>query len=131
MKKEIKFNRHTAEEEAEICANEKLVIPRKVSPYLEGKGKSMLVKKNSVMKYLSGKNEINVVYWSKWPSYDFIFGVPARGNKDYGIEACFFQYRNTKHKKVKMGFCLDLTELHEILKGFNKVAKLYKQNPSS
>lgn len=64
---------------------------------------------------------IEVLMWHKWPSYDFIFGVPHKSNPHYGVEKAFFQYRDTRKKEVKQGFYLDQIELDAIVNGFKKL----------
>lgn len=90
-------------------------------PHREGIG-NYSEKFEKPMKYELKKGEVlDVFYWVKWPSYDFIFGKPAKDNPYKKQEAAFFQYRNRKKKKVICGFYLDKNELQEIKKGFNKL----------
>ena len=72
----------------------------------------------------SSDEEIDVILWSRWPSYDFIFGIPTKRNKFYGEEYGFFQYRDTRHKKVHEGFYVDLEELRILSRGFERLFKL-------
>ena len=71
--------------------------------------------------------KIKIKLWCKWPSYDFIFGIPTKKNRHYKIERAFFQWRDTKKKKVKAGFYLDEVELNQIIKGFQLIKKHYKK----
>ena len=59
-----------------------------------------------------------MILWHRWPSYDFIFGVPHRSSSYYGKEAAFFQYRDTRIKKVQAGFYVDRRELTILTRGF-------------
>lgn len=72
-----------------------------------------------LLKYRVNKaQQIDVIRWIKWPSYDFIFGVPAKTNMFRKKEAAFFQYRDTRRRKVKCGFYVDRGELKELYHGF-------------
>lgn len=73
--------------------------------------------------YLSGRDEIDVLLWARYPEYDFIFGVPAKGNDLHGLETGFFQFRDTREKKVWSGFYLDREELDDFVNGFNLISK--------
>lgn len=67
--------------------------------------------------------EIAVLRWIRWPSYDFIFGVPEPTSKYYKDERGFFQYRDSR--KGRRGACLylDLGELREMVDGFTTLLK--------
>lgn len=73
------------------------------------------------IKYRMGREAIDVLLWHRWPSYDFIFGVPAKTNKYRKEEVAFFQYRDVRAKKVKCGFYVDTEELEILLRGFIKL----------
>ena len=81
----------------------------------------MPIVKNQTLFYDNEK--IQVRYWSVYPKYDFIFGVPTKKNKLYKTEKAFFQYRDTKNKKIKAGFYLDENELNDMIKGFKLIKK--------
>lgn len=99
----------------------------KLIPYEEGllgKGRLSIIKQRKrPFKYLIGKKQIDVLLWVRWPSYDFIFGIPAKTNPLRGKEAGFFQYRDVRHKKVIKGFYFDKEELRCLIKGFQKIKK--------
>ena len=79
--------------------------------------------------YRAGRGEeIDVLVWHRWPSYDFIFGVPAKTNRYHHDEAAFFQYRDVRHGIVKCGFYVDGRELAILADGF---ARLLKKSRSS
>lgn len=81
-----------------------------------------------ILEYRCGKEKIDVIMWARWPSYDFIFGVPAKGNPYFGEEAAFFQFRDTRRKEVYEGFYVDAVELKCIIKGFTKVQQYRRSN---
>ena len=64
---------------------------------------------------------INVLIWERWPSYDFIAGVPALNNPRYGDEIGFFQFRDTRAKEVKLGIYVDIKECFSIIHCFKKI----------
>lgn len=65
--------------------------------------------------------KVVVVKWVRYPSYDFIFGIPEPTSPRYKQEFGYFQFRNTKTKKVVMGFYADQCELEELLEGFGDI----------
>lgn len=89
------------------------------------KFKKSIVKRHDELADYEPKDgeRIKVVLWSRWPSYDFIFGFPAKDNPMYGTEYAFFQYRDTRQKKVLSGFYLDVEELNTMLEGFKKIKR--------
>ena len=77
--------------------------------------------------YEPNKGEkINIVSWVKYPSYDFLFGYPDKTNPKSEKEVAFFQFRDTRAKKIRAGFYLDECELDEMIDGFNKIKKYRK-----
>lgn len=73
--------------------------------------------------------KINVVSWVRYPSYDFIFGYPDKTNPKSEKEVAFFQFRDTRAKKIKAGFYLDETELNEMVDGFSLIKKYVERIP--
>jgi len=92
-------------------------IPDQVAKYKPG-GKNVSKKHFVPMRYQSGKDAIDVFLWHCWPSYDFIFGLPSKSSRYYKSEAAFFQYRDTRARKIKCGFYVDKRELDILVKGF-------------
>ena len=71
--------------------------------------------------YEPNKGEkIKVLAWLRYPSYDFIFGVPFPSNPKYKDEVGFFQFRDTRTKK-KEGFYMDCQELLGMIDGFTLI----------
>ena len=91
-------------------------------PYREGRKQVEKIYKKPFDYEVAGEL-IDVLYWVRWPTYDFIFGVPNRKSKLREVEAGFFQYRSVKKKKVVSGFYVDKKELEELIKGFAKIRK--------
>lgn len=71
--------------------------------------------------------KINVVFWVRYPSYDFIFGLPDKTNPFYKKEFGFFQFRDTRAKEIRQGFYVDQTELEEMVDGFQKIFSLSRE----
>lgn len=72
---------------------------------------------------------IEVSQWIRWPSYDFIFGVPAKDSPMYEKETAYFQYRDTRHKHHH-GFYIDVVELLHMVEGFATLVEMSKtHNP--
>ena len=80
-------------------------------------------RQDRLLTYIVGGEKINVYVWIQWPSYDFIFGTPHKSSKHYGVEAGFFQYRDTRRKKTKAGFYVDKQELRCLVNGFQKLER--------
>lgn len=72
--------------------------------------------------------KVKVVAWVRYPSYDFIFGVPDKTNPKYKKEVAFFQVRDTRLKKVMAGCYLDVEELEEFINGFLKIRMFSPKN---
>ena len=101
-------------------------IPNKVKTYKEGKEPGCKKVDFDELIYEPEKGEkINVVSWIRYPSYDFIFGYPADDNPKAEKEVAFFQFRDTRAKKIKSGFYLDATELDEMINGFSLIQKAW------
>ncbi|MDF1498542.1 MAG: hypothetical protein P1P85_04290 [Patescibacteria group bacterium] len=97
-------------------------IQNEVKKYKESKvvGHKNIVFDELIYEPVKGE-KINVVSWVRYPSYDFIFGCPAKDNPMSKNEVAFFQFRDTRTKEVKQGFYLDKTELDEMIDGFSKI----------
>jgi len=106
-----------------------MTIPDKVLRYKPfGNGRRFTEKKHPKnLTYVCNGEKIEVLYWQRYPKYDFIFGYPAKGNRFYGSEAAFFQYRDTRKRKVQSGFYLDLTELKQFVEGFSRILRHHKK----
>ena len=103
-------------------------IPTKIESFEEGKAPEMVVSDEGLT-YEPRKGEVvDVMYWVRYPSYDFIFGVPAKESKYYEKEVGFFQLRNTKAKRVMVGVYVDCNELEELAYGFKKIVNISKLN---
>ena len=69
--------------------------------------------------------DIDVVFWVRYPSYDFIFGVPI-GGKRHKKEIGFFEYRSYPNKSVNL--YVDIKECLEIIAGFSAILEKSKKN---
>ena len=67
--------------------------------------------------------EIKVMLWARWPSYDFIFGFPTVKNKYEKWERGFFQYRDSRKGHKGACFYVDLGELKVLVEGFTKLLR--------
>lgn len=102
-------------------------IPSAVSSFKPGTGKTFVKRFRGPMSYKTSNGIIDVRYWHRWPSYDFIFGVPARGHKYEKEEAAYFAYRDTRRRKVKCGFYVDMRELDILAAGFKELLRIAKR----
>src|SRR3990167_3379649 len=101
-------------------------VPNQPRRYRPGGG-NKTIKYKVPLTYNAGRNAIDVLCWNRWPNYDFIFGVPASGSRYYNDEAAFFQYRDTRRKRVKCGFYVDKRELAILARGFKILEKYSKK----
>lgn len=99
-------------------------IPLKAQTYPNGKRQRTTFKKVAGLSYEPCKGEIvDVLYWHTWPSYDFIFGVPHKDSPHYKEEAAFFQFRDTRRKRVMQGCYVDMHELEVLVSGFKELLR--------
>lgn len=101
-------------------------IPAKIESFNQGSLPEVEVAEDGLQYEPQAGELIDVAYWCRFPSYDFIFGVPHKSNPKYAKEVGFFQYRNTKHKRTLMGFYVDCNELFELFKGFDSLLNMSK-----
>lgn len=98
-------------------------INNKIQPYSENKlkkAKQFYSKDCPVYEPVKGE-KITIIYWVRYPSYDFIFGIPHKTSPKYKKEVGFFQFRDTRAKKVKQGLYIDIQELEEMIEGFARI----------
>ena len=102
-------------------------IPSEVRSFKNKTGRSYVKNYAGLLPYEPEKGEhIDVRYWHRWPSYDFIFGVPDPRNPNYNQEAAYFVYRDTRTKKVKCGFYVDTRELEVLAQGFKELLRIHR-----
>lgn len=102
-------------------------IPSEVQTFKPGHGSSYVKRYAGMMRFEPTKGEvIDVRYWHRWPSYDFIFGVPTRINPHYKNEAAYFVFRDTRRKKVRCGFYVDTRELEVLADGFKELLRIHR-----
>jgi hypothetical protein len=73
--------------------------------------------------------KVLVVYWVRYPSYDFIFGVPKKGTPMHKNEIGCFVWRYLKGG-VQREFTIftDIVECKEIIYGFKKILSKSRTN---
>lgn len=104
-------------------------IQNKPKSYKEGsvEDQTIVVEDEFVIEPVKGE-KVNVIYWVRYPSYDFIFGVPDKSSPKFGKEVGFYQFRDTRNKKVEAGLYVDVQELNELLEGFKKMKEFAQEN---
>lgn len=77
----------------------------------------------------SDGEKVWVHYWVRWPSYDFIFATPDKGNSKYALEYGFFCFRKLREGKVQSGWQIyaDQLELEELAHGFELLLEFSKK----
>jgi hypothetical protein len=99
-------------------------IPTVVQSFPEGTDPAPTTVEFDTLTYEPTKGElINVVYWVRFPSYDFIFGIPDETNPRYKKEVGFYQFRDTRTKTVPLGFYCDVLECLGLIKGFSEIKR--------
>jgi len=97
----------------------KLIIPSsfEMTIRIPDKVINFHVKNNSVFFEPEHEALIKVEYWVRYPSYDYIFGIPVKDNPRAKKEVAFFVYRDGKSKK-HYGQYYDSKELKNMVDGF-------------
>ncbi len=67
----------------------------------------------------SPKEFVEVTLWERYPSYDFIFGVPTKDSERYNDEIAFFIFRHKNKRQI--GLWIDVQEYHTIVNGFRSI----------
>lgn len=75
--------------------------------------------------------KVMVFSWVRYPSYDFIFGVPHKDSPKYKEEVGFFLYRDARNGIYKEGLYLDVQELLELIDGFGAILQESQKNSQS
>ncbi len=80
--------------------------------------------------YFDGEHQlINVVSWIRYPSYDFIFGVPVSGKRyEHEIGMFCLRKKNDKGNVTTRTIYVDIEECQEIISGLSDVLKLSKKH---
>ena len=102
-------------------------IPTEVNAYPEGTFPEIPAEAELTYEPQAGEL-IHVLLWERYPSYDFIFGVPAKTSPFYEKEVGFFQFRGTRAKVVRQGFYVDVLECLTMIDGFRKVRDVSKEH---
>ena len=63
---------------------------------------------------------IDIIQWCRYPSYDYLFGIPVKGKRPQK-EVAFFCFRQGKLIK---GFYFDSRELTDLVEAMTKIARL-------
>lgn len=109
-------------------------IPRKLVTYNQGElpPDNALIDEAEMLVYEPRDGEmIEVVYWARYPAYDFIFGVPTILNPKHKLEVGFFQFRSSMHEIGREGIYIDVNELNDMLNGFQMMCDRSKSNSAN
>lgn len=94
-------------------------VPATVKTFRPGKFNVRKIRLNNrPLMYGTKGEEMEVKRWVRWPCYDFIFAVPAKGSKMWKDERGFFQYRDSRKSRKPWACYFDLGELREMVGGF-------------
>jgi hypothetical protein len=96
-------------------------IPTEVHAYPEGEPPPDTGEFDALQYETRPGDLARVILWGRWPSYDFIFGVPDPSSLRYAKEVGFFQFRDARAKQVQVGCYVDIEELLAAIKGFEKI----------
>lgn len=108
----------------------KYQIPPELEPYPEGGKPENYPKQSDDLLYVTEAGDrIDVVLWARYPSYDFIFGVPEKGSTRHEKEIGFFAWRYQKNGQPKsQTMFVDIIECEEVIRGFTKILEESKRN---
>ena len=112
--------------------NKVYIIPADQRPYPAGENPQPsddeLLSDYAQILYVPRAGEVvHVVYWIRYPEYDFIFGVPDPKNPCYGKEAAFYQFRDSRSPGNR-GVYIDVQECADIVQGFTLLLEKSKTN---
>jgi len=99
-------------------------IPTTVQTYVEGTVEPSVTTGETMVYTPVEGEDIMVTLWVQYPSYDFIFGLPAPSSPKYKDEYGFFCFRKKTEDKVVSYWSVyvDRAELEEMQKGFTELA---------
>ncbi len=91
-------------------------IPTIIEPYKEGLVETSQAEFDEPFEHKDARGHNVLVYkWVRYPSYEFIFGIPAPDSPKHELEYSYFEFR-------KQGggwqFYADQNELEEMIQGF-------------
>ena len=90
-------------------------IPNKPITYKQGEAPPSMADHKLIFEPEMGE-KIDVLVWSQYPSYDFIFGVPAKGSPRAKLECGFIAFRDSRTGKQSLLY-IDETELDDFVRG--------------
>jgi hypothetical protein len=64
---------------------------------------------------------IEVTHWVTYPSYDYIFGVPAKNSPRAKKESGFFAFRDSRTESADIGMYLDDGEVADFFNGAKSI----------
>jgi len=99
-------------------------IPRALECYPEGC--VPLVKADEVYYSPRDGENISVLLWERFPSYDMIFGVPTKDNPKYEKEMAFFIFRRAGGEHG--GHYFDLKESKVMIDGFQRALNISRSH---
>ncbi len=102
-------------------------IPRKVQTYKEGEAPPQILADAFLYEPSDGEF-VDVVFWARYPDYDYIFGVPAQSSPKHGKEIGFYQFRDSRSNFPQLGHYCDITECEALIRGFTKILEASKIN---
>jgi len=102
-------------------------LKEQIEPYKKFKNGSKSIHTKTPRVYYTDKEKKEKVLvhgWYRFPSYDFIFGIPDSSSPRYEEEVCYFEYRDSRSDHKGFGIYLDVQELNVMLRGFGLIANL-------
>jgi hypothetical protein len=104
------------------------IIP-KFQGYKEGSQKNDIeTMETGVLIYQVAQDEnIRVLLWERYPSYDIIFGVPEKDNWRHRREIGFYVIRR-EGQSMNIGHYFDIEESRAMAEGFTKIIEESKTN---
>lgn len=94
-------------------------IPKYAEQFPAGGVPQYTPREDRELRYHTPHGDIIVSMWCRYPSYDFIFGVPAEDHSKHSTEVVYFVYRDARigpHHST--GLYLDRSEAQDMVDGF-------------
>lgn len=104
-------------------------IPNEVIKYTEGSDPKDVDGSNGLRYEISDIEKIDVLFWNRYPNYDFIFGVPEKDSSAYEKELAFLLFRDSrKNQKGVISMYFDISETKGMIRGLEKCLKFSKKH---
>ena len=104
-----------------------MIIPKEIEKYDPQNPPQALKPNENLEYYPNSQGKVNVMLWVRFPSYDFIFGVPSKFSNTYEKEATFLAIRDARNG-MNRELWLDIVETEDLIRGLTQALDVSKIN---